>query len=310
MSIFTKQSPRRTALAVSAAVAALALTLSGCSTTEAASTTPSAAVADGPTMAAIPAAAALVPESIRSSGVLRIAIPTNEPPTQYYKEGTEIMTGINPDLSRLLAGALDLKPEIMVSSFDSIIPGLSADRFDMTMSSMAVNEQRLAVLDFVDYVKMGTGLAVPSGNPGKVSLDDLCGKKVAALSGSYQVTAYVPEFDAACAKAGRPALVVKQFQDTRQAISSITSGRDDAVFADLPILAHATKQTSGIEIAGTKNVLPVGIGMPKGGPLTPAVAAAMKEIVKSPEYKAVLENYGIEKSAVEEARVNIPRSAG
>ncbi|GAA3675399.1 ABC transporter substrate-binding protein [Arthrobacter ginkgonis] len=299
--------PRRTAPAALAAVAVVAaLTLSGCAAGGAAQTESPAAVAE-PTMAPIAEAAALVPADIRAAGVLRVAIPTNEPPTQYFREGTEIMTGINPDLARLVAGALDLKIEIVVSTFDSIIPGLSADRFDMTVSSMAVSKERLAALDFVDYVKMGSALAVPAGNPGKLSITDLCGKKVAALTGSYQVTAYVPAMDAECAAAGKPAIVVGQFNDTRQAITSMASGRNDAVFADLPILGHAAKQEPGIEIAGTKNVLPVGMGLPKGGQLTPAVAAAMKEIIHSAEYAAVLAKYGIEGGAITEARVNVPR---
>ena len=52
-----------------------------------------------------------------------MAIPTNEPPTQFYREGTQDMTGTNPDIARLLGQALGVKVEIQVANFDSIIPG-------------------------------------------------------------------------------------------------------------------------------------------------------------------------------------------
>ena len=65
--------------------------------------------ANVPALAVNEAAAQLLPESIKSSKVLRVAMPTNEPPTQYYREGTQEMTGINPDVARLIGQALGVK---------------------------------------------------------------------------------------------------------------------------------------------------------------------------------------------------------
>ena len=48
----------------------------------------------------------MLPASVASRHVLRVAIPTNEPPTQFYKEGTRYMTGVNPDMARLIGEAL------------------------------------------------------------------------------------------------------------------------------------------------------------------------------------------------------------
>src|SRR6478736_6158541 len=78
----------------------------------------------------------LLPNSVASRRVLRVAIPTNEPPTQFYKEGTRYLTGVNPDIARLIGEALGLEVEIKVVNFDSIIPGMAAGRYDMTVSSM------------------------------------------------------------------------------------------------------------------------------------------------------------------------------
>lgn len=253
---------------------------------------------------AVQAAVDLLPEAIAESGVLRVAIPTNEPPTQFYREGTEEMTGLNPDMARLVADALGLEIEVVVSNFDSIIPGLAADRFDMTVSSMTPTEVRMEQLDFVDYVNMGSAVVVAEGNPADIDVNALCGARVAVLTGSYQLTVKIPALNEACAESGGEPLDIQQFKDTRQAISSLDSGRSDAVYADGPILSYAALQNPDIEIAGELDVSPVGIGVPKESGLIEAVAAAMDAIIESPGYMEVLEAYGLEAMAIDEARVN------
>lgn len=252
----------------------------------------------------VEAAAELVPDAVRESGVLRVAIPTNEPPTQFYIEGTEEMTGLNPGMAALVADALGLELDIVVSNFDSIIPGLAADRFDMTVSSMTPTEERMEQLDFVDYVDMGSALVVAEGNPSDIDVDALCGAKVAVLTGSYQLTVKIPDLDQACADAGGEPLEIQQFQDTRQAISSLDSGRSDVVYADGPILSYAALQNPQIEVAGELDVAPVGMGMPKDNGMVEAVSAAMDAIIESPEYLEVLSEYGLEAMVIEDARVN------
>ena len=309
MNSFTRSTTvkRRTA-AVLGGIAAAALLLTGCAAASSdAGAAEKPAANDDPTMAPIAEAVALVPEAPAESGTLRVAIPTNEPPTQFYREGTKDMTGINPDMARLGAGALGLKIDIVVSNFDSIIPGLAADRFDMTVSSMTPTKERMESLDFVDYMNMGSAIAVPAGNPGKLSFDNLCGKQVAVLTGSYQLTTYVPGLDEACKAAGKDGLTIQQFQDTRQAISALVSGRADVVYADQPILGYAATQNSDIEVAEVNNLDAVAVGSPNSTKLVDAIAEAMKVIIVSPEYKDVLAKYGMDSSALTEVRVNFPQ---
>ena len=121
-----------------------------------------------------------------------MAIPTNEPPTQFYREGTQDMTGTNPDVARLIGQALGVKVEIQVANFDSIIPGMAAGRYDMTVSSMTPTTKRMEVLDFVDYMQMGNSMPCQGQPAGDQRKHSLCGKKVGLLTGSYQLTVNVP----------------------------------------------------------------------------------------------------------------------
>jgi polar amino acid transport system substrate-binding protein len=254
----------------------------------------------------VPAAADQVPKTIRDAGVLQVAIPTNEPPTQFYRDGTQEMTGLNPEIAGLVAGALGLKLEIKVANFDAIIPGIDAARYDMTVSSMTPTTSRMSKLDFVDYVQFGSALAVAKGNPQRIGFDSLCGKNVAVLTGSYQLTTSVPPIDEACTAAGKPALVIHQFQDTRQAVSSMLSGRTDVVYADSPILSYAVSQSPEIAVADINDIAPVAIGTLKNSGLDLAVATAMKSITASRDYPAVLARYGLGQSAaITDPRVNV-----
>jgi polar amino acid transport system substrate-binding protein len=291
------------------ATAALVLAVTACTPAGTASpSTSSGSAVPGtgvPALEVNQAAVGLLPESIKTSKVLRVAIPTNEPPTQFYREGTQEMTGTNPDVARLIGEALGVKVDIQVANFDAIIPGLAAGRYDMTVSSMTPTTKRMKVLDFVDYMQVGGGVAVPKGNPAGIKDQHaLCGKKVGLLTGSYQLTVDVPKFDQACTFDGKEAIQRSEFQDTRQAISALTSGRLDAVLADAPILNFAATQNPQIEIAAEYDVTPVGVGVPKDSSLVKSVSAALDAVIKSDSYKKVLGKYGLESSAITDARVN------
>lgn len=258
-----------------------------------------------PTVPVDAAAAKLLPNDIRSAKVLRVAIPTNEPPTQFYKTGTREMTGINPDIARLIGATLGLKVEIDVANFDGIIPGIAAGRYDMTVSSMTPTTARMKVLDFVDYMQVGDAIAVPKGNPLDLDEKSLCGHRVALLTGSYQLTVEIPEYDKACADAGKPKIDTSEYQDTRQAISALISGRQDAVLADSPILNFAAAHNPSISIAAAYEFAPVSVGVPKDTGLVKALAPAVASMIKGEAYKAVLAKYGVANGAITDARVNV-----
>lgn len=267
---------------------------------------PTAATPAGEGVPALPVdhkAAAQVPKSVASRGALRVAIPTNEPPTQFYKEGTRYMTGVNPDIARLIGEALGLDVEIKVVNFDSIIPGMAAGRYDMTVSSMTPTDKRIAVLDFVDYMQVGNAIVVAKGTPA-LTQDTLCGKRVGVLIGSYQLTTNIPDYDQKCVASGRPPIQTSQFQDTRQAISALTSARLDAVLADSPILEYAATQNPDVVISEKYDFTPVSVGVTKEPPLVNAVAAALDTVITSDAYREVLNKYGLETSMITQARVN------
>ncbi|MFP3787383.1 transporter substrate-binding domain-containing protein, partial [Burkholderia sp. SIMBA_024] len=77
----------------------------------------------------------------------------------------------------------DIDVEIMEAGFDTIIPGISAGRYTMALSSIGVTEERSEVVDFVSYYRGGQGfLASANSDFEVVDLEDLCGRKVAVTT--------------------------------------------------------------------------------------------------------------------------------
>jgi hypothetical protein len=97
---------------------------------------------------------------------------------------------MDPDLAKALAQVMGLKADVKNVTFDAIIPGLAANKYDLGMSSFTVTKEREKTVDFVSYAIAGTSFFVKAdGGPNIGSLADLCGQKVAAERGTTQVDA-------------------------------------------------------------------------------------------------------------------------
>jgi polar amino acid transport system substrate-binding protein len=168
---------------------------------------------------------------------------------------------------------------------------------------MTPTDKRIAVIDFVDYMQIGNAIVVAKGRP-RLTQEALCGRRVGVLIGSYQLTTNIPDYDQKCVATGRPPIDAAQFQDTRQAISALTSARLDAVLADSPILEFAATQDPDVVISENYDFTPVAVGVTKEPPLVNAVAAALDTVITSSAYHEVLARYGLDSATITQARVN------
>ncbi len=257
-----------------------------------------------PSFPKVAAAVKQLPKAIKQSGVIHIAMVTNQPPGSYYAAGTTTLIGMDPSIAQLLAQALGLKPIWTVTSFTEIIPGISAGRYQMTVSEMAPEVSREKMLSFVDYAQTGDALAVVKGNPNHVNMNKLCGVTVGAMAGSYQVTQVLPAYQKACTKAGKPAINLKLYPDESSPILALAAGRIAAVYEDSPVLDYAATQNSAIEIQTNRDFGPIAVGMGKTLGLEKAVHTAMTAILKSSQYRTVLAHWGLSSVAITTAKVN------
>jgi polar amino acid transport system substrate-binding protein len=307
MKMRTKIQTAAAGLAVLLALSACGGTAPGTQATEMSKTQNTRDVSEGVQPDA--AAVALLPESYKSKGEITVAMDLSSPPMTFLAEDNSTPIGVNPDLARIVAKKLGLKLKFENTAFDTIIPGIDGGRYDFTATTMAATEQRLKVLDMINYLKGGSAVAVPHGNPLKLTNDTLCGKNIAVAKGSTQQLNHLPNVSKwTCEEKGQPAINGVTLPNIQEALTQLDSKRVDGVFYDASALAWANEQQPNHFTVleprmDTRTNTTVAMALKKGSPLTPALQAAIQSLLESPEYKESLEYWGLGESAITEAAI-------
>jgi polar amino acid transport system substrate-binding protein len=256
-----------------------------------------------------PAAVALLPQSFKDKGELTVAMDLHYPPTTFLAEDNQTAIGLNPDVARLVAKKLDLKLKFVDTKFDTIVPGLDGGRFDFTATTMSKTEERLRVLDMIDYFRAGTSVAAAAGNPLNLTVEALCGKNIAVTQGSTGQLKRLPALnEQTCTSKGQPAINAVTLPNIQEALTQLHSKRIDGILYDTTALAWAAKQQpNSFTIIGRVDVGSsdlTAVGLKKGSALTPALQAALQSVLESPEYKESLETWGLDSGAITDAKLN------
>ena len=261
---------------------------------------------EAPTIATKPVAKIIVPDDIKAKGTLTVGTDASYPPIEFMGADGKTVEGLDADLAEALAGAMGLEAEVKHATFDSILPGLTTNKFDAGMSGFTDTKEREETVDFVTYFSAGTAFFVKAqGGPAVNTLDDLCGRKLALQKGTAQVDdAEVQQKE--CAAAGKPAIKVMTFPDQPGANLAIVSGRADVGMTDSPVAAYQAKQSGGqLKVVGQPyGSAPYGIALPKGSPLVKPMQAAVKALIADGTYGEILAKYGVEAGAITEPGIN------
>lgn len=299
----------RSRSALAGAVLLVAIVLAACGAS------PSGTRPSGSPAASLPVAkksasiAAKLPASVRQKGTLEVVMSATSPPVHYYADDGKTVIGLDPDLGRALGQVLGLKVDIQGVDLKQLIPGMQAGRYDVAVSQLSPTKERQQVLDFFDYFKSGTKLAVKRGNPNGVSLskpDSLCGRTLALETGSVQEQKYFPALNQQCTAAGKSAIKESGFPDKQSATLAVVSGRADAVLTDSPAVDYMVKKTGQIEGAGTYTLGPVGIGVLKDSGLLAPLRDALLNLMQQGIYKKILNKWGLGAGAITDPIVNDP----
>ena len=297
------------------AVAAALLGLTGCTTAsldDAKSSAHAAASAQDvkiPAASLDSAAAALLPKAIAQKGELVVGIDPTFAPYEFYAADSKTVVGWDADFAKALGETLGVTVTLVPATFDTILPGVSSGKYDIGISGFNVTAERQKNADFAVYEKSGSALAVKKGNPKHLELGplSLCGTTIGGEKGTSQGIEILPDFSKKCESAGKAPIRIQLFPAQTEANLALISGRVDGVFSGTIALSYAAKVTpEEFELAPGDDYepTPVGIAMPKGSPLAPAITAAVKTLVVGDAYKAINAKYGFPPSvAVSPAEV-------
>jgi polar amino acid transport system substrate-binding protein len=267
---------------------------------------PSTSASTTSSSSANPAVAALVPSAIKSKGTITVAADATYAPNEFIGPDGHTVVGMDADLSKALAAVMGLKATVVNATFDTIIPGLQAGKYDMGASSFTDTKVREKTVDFVDYANVGESFyASASGGTTISTIADICGKTVAVEKGTTEQSDAQTQ-SGKCTKAGKPAVKVLVFPDQNGANLAVVGGKAQLGFADTPVAAYQVKKTGGqLKLVGSAYTpAPYGLAMPKNG-LDKAVLAAMKVLVQDGVYSQVLAKWGLQQIAIPVSQVKI-----
>jgi polar amino acid transport system substrate-binding protein len=272
----------------------------GCGGSDSSSTTTSTSLTAAPNVN-VPVdkqVAAQVPSSVKSSGTLSVAADATYAPNEFIATDGSTVIGMDADLAKAIAQVMGVQADVKNVTFDSIIPGLAAKKYDLGMSSFTITKEREKTVDFVSYAIAGTSFYVSAdGGPNVASLADLCGQKVAAERGTTQAADATAQ-NKKCTGAGDPGVTVQVYPDQNGVNLALSSGRADVAMADSPPAAYAVEQSDGqFTLTGKQyGTALYGIAMPKNSGLAKPVQGALKAVMADGAYDRIFSYWGLVKN--------------
>jgi polar amino acid transport system substrate-binding protein len=299
-------------------LAAAAIVLSACSSstaTPAPTTAPTAAptavatqaASVAPTAAAVPTVAA---DQLITAGTLTVCSDTSYPP-QEYLDADKKPVGADIDLINAIGAKLGLKVVVKTTDFNAIIAALTSGSCDVIISAQTITADRQKQVDMVPYFQAGQSFVVVKGNPENIkTVDDLCGKTVAAEDGTVEAMHISGTGDYAaadglsqqCVAKGKAAITLKTFTADTDALLALQAGTVAAHFTDEPVAGYEVVNGQGkFEMVPDLNLErgPEGISVGKNHTgLRDAIKAALEAMIADGSYLKILTTWGIQSGAV------------
>ena len=244
--------------------------------------------------------AAMVPDDIKKSGTLRNGVATNYAPTEFIDTDGSTVIGYITAVSKLMG----LKVATTNAAFPSLIPALGS-KYDVSVSAFTITLEREKQVTMASYFKAGFSMAVPKGNPKKISPDDLCGHTVAVQTGTAQETA-AQHKSKQCVKAGHKPIDLLSYASQSDATTNVTGGKADVLYADSVITGYAIKQTSKLEaLGGITDAAKFGVITAKNdGGLSKAIQVATQKLIDDGTMKKLLAAWGTQDGLIKTSQVN------
>ena len=176
------------------------------------------------------------------------------------------------------------------------------------MSSFTINAEREKQVNMVSYFDAGTMWAVPTGNPGGVTVEDPCGKNIAVQKATVQAEE-IEATDKKCQADGKAAINIQPYNLQSDATTAVVSGKSDAMLADSPVTAYAIQQSGGKleQLGDIYGTAPYGVVVAKDQTeFADAISGAINELIADGTYQQILDNWGVGSGAISKSVVNPP----
>ena len=260
-----------------------------------------------------------LPAAIRDGGTLKVAVgalPAGFPPLAYIGSDQQTLTGSEPDLARLVAGVLGLKPAFDNSTWDNMFVGIDSGKDAVGFANITDTEKRKEKYDFASYREDNLGFETLKSSTWSFSGDyhALAGKTVAVGSGTNQEKILL-EWQTKLRSEGKD-FTVKYYPDANANLLALTSGKIDVYLGPNPGVAYQVTQTSKTpnptriagEYSGAGATLQglIAATTKKDSGLAKPIADAINYLIQNGEYAKWLAAWNLSTEAVQTSQVNPP----
>lgn len=202
-------------------------------------------------------------------GELQVATEGTIPPYSMRGPGGKL-TGLELVVMEEVAKRLNLKLVPVVTKWDSILVGLQANKFDMSMAAIDITPERQKSVVFADaWIESGGRVLAPKGTDIK-DPSDLKGKKIGAqVSSTYAKLAE------------QHGAELKNYSDVASAVQDMLNGNLDGVINDSIGNAYLIEHNRlpFVQVPGYLSQVQKGFTFAKGKPnLTAAVNKALADM--------------------------------
>lgn len=250
--------------------------------------------------------AAMVPETIKSRGVLIVASDTTYAPAEFLGgSDNQMPMGYGVDLGKAIGATLGLKVDVQTAEFTGILPALGS-KYDLGISSFSITNERLKAVNFVSYLNGGTSWAVQKGNPTGFNVNDPCGRSVGVETGTVQEDD-LKQRNEACIAAGKKPVDIITLQSQTDITTRLVNGGLDAMIAEAAIVNYTLLQTNGAleKAIDAYDKAPIGIAVAKKDvELTSVVQKALTKLIADGNYSKILSGWNNADAAIDQPQVN------
>jgi polar amino acid transport system substrate-binding protein len=238
--------------------------------------------------------------AVSQSGTLSVASDATYPPMEFFsKDNSTTVIGADADISKALGQIMGLEAKVTNTPFDSILPGLTAGKADLGISSFTDTLDRQKTNDFVTYAQAGTSFyASTHSDLEPKALADLCDHSVAVEKGTTQQ-------EDAETQAKSCQVDVQVYPDQNGANLAISSGRAELGMADSPVAAYIVEQSNGqFKLGDAYGVAPYGIALKKGSPLAQPTLDAVKALYDDGTMQKIFDYWQLPDAAISDPKIN------
>ena len=201
---------------------------------------------------------------ILESGQLRVGMTGTQPPLNMKNRKGDLI-GLDVELARELANAMELELILVETPFAELLSDLEASKIDLAISSMTITPARNARVAFAGpYLISGSSLLTRAelvGDLTDLSQLNSAERTWGALEGSTGEALIVDAF---------PLAKFASIEDQETGVAQISRGEIDGLIADLPSVSFQVARNPDLGLAmmpAPFTTEPLGIALPPNSPL-------------------------------------------